>query len=60
MDGVERISQDWIVPMSFDIFIAQLQAKANSDFKASNIMSRAQVAIGAADVTPQIRKQLQN
>jgi len=60
MDGVERISQDWIVPMSFDIFIAQLQAKANSDFKVSNIMSRTPAAPREPGDCPQIRKQLQN
>jgi len=58
MDGVERISQDRIVPMSFDIFIAHLQAKANSDFKVSNIMNPSGVLPGGVGPPPQIRKQL--
>jgi hypothetical protein len=45
--------------MSFDNFIAQLQAKANSDFKVSNIMIRREAATGHSSARPQIRKQLQ-
>lgn len=44
--------------MSFDIFIAHLQAKANSDFKVSNIMNLTGVVPGDVGTPPQIRKQL--
>ncbi|MFC4275458.1 hypothetical protein [Achromobacter aloeverae] len=40
MAGADTISQERIVPMSFDIFIAAMQANANSDFKISNVMNR--------------------